>query len=166
MSRQAAQTTIETPLAWACLAYAAAAVALFPGTYVALGTPYAATLVRTLPPMLLFGLAVAAMVARPAAPFAYTNNYGSAYALTLPCVVALVMLGRRGLFRTLLLVSLPLSLPPAFLTLNRGMFLSVGVGLAFLGVRATLRIGSVRLAPAAAGPLARELRELLRRHAP
>ncbi len=74
MSRQAAQTTIETPLAWACLAYAAAAVALFPGTYVALGTPYAATLVRTLPPMLLFGLAVAAMVARPAAPFAFIRE--------------------------------------------------------------------------------------------
>jgi PAP2 superfamily len=74
VSRQAAQTTIETPLAWACLAYAAAAVALFPGTYVALGTPYAATLVRTLPPMLLFGLAVAAMVARPAAPFAFIRE--------------------------------------------------------------------------------------------
>ena len=49
-------------------------MALFPGTYVALGTPYAATLVRTLPPMLLFGLAVAAMVARPAAPFAFIRE--------------------------------------------------------------------------------------------
>ena len=32
---------------------------------------------------------------RPAAPFAYTNNYGSAYAMTLPCVVALIMLRRH-----------------------------------------------------------------------
>ncbi|MEV1286817.1 O-antigen ligase domain-containing protein [Micromonospora sp. NPDC049679] len=87
---------------------------------------------------------------RPAAPFAYTNNYGSAYALVLPCVVAFVMLRRRGLFRTVLLISLPLSLPPAFLTLNRGMFLSVGVGLAFLGVRATLR-GNVRVAASIVG---------------
>ncbi|SDY66179.1 hypothetical protein SAMN05444365_10331 [Micromonospora pattaloongensis] len=87
---------------------------------------------------------------RPAAPFAYTNNYGSAYALTLPCVVAFVMLRGRGLFRALLLISLPLSLPPAFLTLNRGMFLSLGVGLAFLGVRATLR-GNLRVAASMLG---------------
>src|SRR5690606_8063564 len=40
---------------------------------------------------------------RPAAPFAYTNNYGSAYALTWPAVVALIMLRRTGLFRVLLL---------------------------------------------------------------
>lgn len=87
---------------------------------------------------------------RPAAPFAYTNNYGSAYALTLPAVVALIMLRRTGLFRVLLLISLPLSLPPAFFTLNRGMFLSIGVGLAFLGVRATLR-GNMRVAASIVG---------------
>ena len=78
MSRQAApQTTVEVPLAFACLAYAGVAVALFPETYLALGIPYAATLVRTLPPMLLFGLAVAAMVARPAAPFAFIRDLWS-----------------------------------------------------------------------------------------
>ncbi|MEV6371119.1 O-antigen ligase family protein [Micromonospora musae] len=87
---------------------------------------------------------------RPAAPFAYTNNYGSAYAMTLPCVVAFTMLRRRGLLRVALLVSLPLSLPPAFLTLNRAMFLSLGVGLAVLGVRASLR-GNVRVAASLVG---------------
>ncbi|MET8370125.1 O-antigen ligase family protein [Micromonospora profundi] len=87
---------------------------------------------------------------RPAAPFAYTNNYGSAYAMTLPCVVAFTMLCRRGVLRWALLVSLPLSLAPAFLTLNRAMFLSLGAGLAVLGVRASLR-GNVRVAASIVG---------------
>ncbi|MER7444382.1 O-antigen ligase family protein [Micromonospora avicenniae] len=87
---------------------------------------------------------------RPAAPFAYTNNYGSAYAMTLPCAVAFTMLRRHGVLRLALLVSLPLSLPPAFLTLNRAMFLSLGVGLAVLGVRASLR-GNVRVAASIVG---------------
>ncbi|WP_422740660.1 O-antigen ligase family protein [Micromonospora sp. WMMD729] len=87
---------------------------------------------------------------RPAAPFAYTNNYGSAYAMTLPCVVAYTMLRRRGLLRWVLLASLPLSLAPAFLTLNRAMFLSLGAGLAVLGVRASLR-GNVRVAASIVG---------------
>jgi hypothetical protein len=76
---------------------------------------------------------------RPAAPFAYTNTFGSTYALTLPAVVACLLLGVRGPARTVLLVALPMSLPPAFLTLNRGMFLSLGVGLVILGVRAAFR---------------------------
>ncbi|MFI7026588.1 O-antigen ligase family protein [Micromonospora sp. NPDC049900] len=87
---------------------------------------------------------------RPAAPFAYTNNYGSAYAITLPCVVAFTMLRRRGLLRWALLASLPLSLAPAFLTLNRAMFLSLGAGLAVLGLRAALR-GNVRVAASIVG---------------
>ncbi|MER7167811.1 O-antigen ligase family protein [Micromonospora sp. NPDC000207] len=87
---------------------------------------------------------------RPAAPFAYTNNYGSAYAMSLPTVVALITLLRRGVLRWALLVSLPLSLAPAFLTLNRTMFLSLGVGLLVLGVRASMR-GNVRVAASIVG---------------
>jgi hypothetical protein len=88
---------------------------------------------------------------RPTAPFPYTNNYGSAYAMTLPCVVAYTML-RRGILRWVLLASLPLSLVPAFLTLNRAMFASLGVGLAILGVRAALR-GNVRVGASVVGVL-------------
>ncbi|MEU4643899.1 O-antigen ligase family protein [Micromonospora sp. NPDC023814] len=87
---------------------------------------------------------------RPAAPFAYTNNFGSAYAMTLPCMVAFTMLRRRGALRWALLASLPLSLVPAFLTLNRAMFLSIGAGLAVLGARAALR-GNVRVAASIVG---------------
>jgi hypothetical protein len=92
-------------------------------------------------------------VYRPAAPFPYTNNYGSAYAMTLPCMVAFTMLRRPGALRTAVLVSLPLSLPPAFLTLNRGMFLSLGVGLAVLGVQAMLR-GNLKVAASIGGLVA------------
>ena len=70
--------------------------------------------------------------------------------MTLPCVVAFTMLRRRGLLRWVLLASLPLSLAPAFLTLNRAMFLSLGAGLAVLGVRASLR-GNVRVAASIVG---------------
>ncbi|MEV6815688.1 O-antigen ligase domain-containing protein [Micromonospora sp. NPDC051296] len=91
-------------------------------------------------------------VYRPAAPFPYTNNYGGAYAMTLPCVVAFTMLRRRGVLRWALLASLPLSLAPAFLTLNRVMFASLGVGLAVLGVRAALR-GNVQVGLSVAGVL-------------
>ncbi|MGK5739742.1 O-antigen ligase family protein [Micromonospora sp. URMC 103] len=89
---------------------------------------------------------------RPAAPFPYTNNYGSAYAMTLPCVVAYTMLRGRGVLRAVLLASLPLSLAPAFLTLNRVMFVSLGAGLAVLGVRAALR-GNVRVGASVVGVL-------------
>ncbi|MFC0509380.1 O-antigen ligase family protein [Micromonospora costi] len=89
---------------------------------------------------------------RPAAPFPYTNNYGSAYAMTLPCVVAFTMLRGRGALRWVLLASLPLSLAPAFLTLNRVMFVSLGAGLAVLGVRAALR-GNVRVGASVVGVL-------------
>ncbi|WP_435794551.1 O-antigen ligase family protein [Micromonospora zamorensis] len=89
---------------------------------------------------------------RPAAPFPYTNNYGSAYAMTLPCVVAYTMLRRRGFLRWALLVSLPLSLVPTFLTLNRVMFVSLSVGLAVLGVRAALR-GNARVGASVGGVL-------------
>ncbi|MGN9777219.1 O-antigen ligase family protein [Micromonospora sp. H33] len=89
---------------------------------------------------------------RPAAPFPYTNNYGSAYAMTLPCVVAYTMLRRRGVLRWALLVSLPLSLVPAFLTLNRVMFASLGAGLLVLGLRAARR-GNVRVGASVVGVL-------------
>ncbi|GAB7051341.1 O-antigen ligase family protein [Catenuloplanes indicus] len=76
-----------------------------------------------------------APIYRPSAPFAYTNTWGSAWALLVPCVIAYVLSVRRGPLRRALLISLPLSLPPAFLTLNRGMFVSLGAGLLLLAAR-------------------------------
>ncbi len=81
---------------------------------------------------------------RPSAPFPYTNTWGSTYAILVPCIMAYLASVRTGRLRLIVLISLPLSLPPAFLTLNRGLFLSLGVGFVVLGVRA-IRQGNWRI---------------------
>lgn len=75
---------------------------------------------------------------RPSAPFLYTNSWGNVYSMLLPVVFCYVKMA-WGTRRALLLVTLvPLSLIPAFLTLNRGMFLGLGVAFAFIAVVALL----------------------------
>ncbi|MBB4760814.1 O-antigen ligase family protein [Amorphoplanes digitatis] len=76
---------------------------------------------------------------RTSAPYPYTNNFGTAFAVLVPCVVAYLTSVRRGMLRGAVIVSLPLSLVPAFLTLNRGMFIGLGAGMLYLGLRALLR---------------------------
>jgi hypothetical protein len=90
---------------------------------------------------------------RPAAPYPYTNNWGTAYAFLVPFVLAYLSTVRRGAMRIALLISLPLSIVPAFLTLNRGMFIGLGAGLAYLLVRELAR-GRVRMLLPAAGIIA------------
>jgi len=80
---------------------------------------------------------------RPSAPFLYTNGWGNAYSVLLPLVIAyLVLVRREGRFWWLLPM-IPLSFVPAFLTLNRGMFLGLGVALAYILMRSVVR-GNVR----------------------
>lgn len=67
---------------------------------------------------------------RPSAPFLYTNGWGNVYSLTLPLVIAYLTKIPRGKRFWALVVLVPLSLIPAFQTLNRGMF----IGLAVAGV--------------------------------
>jgi polysaccharide biosynthesis protein PslJ len=81
---------------------------------------------------------------RPAAPYPYTNNWGTAYSFLVPFVLAYLASVRRGPLRMVVLVSLPLSLVPAFLTLNRGMFIGLGAGVLYLLGREMSR-GRVRL---------------------
>ncbi|GAA3929157.1 O-antigen ligase family protein [Actinoplanes auranticolor] len=81
---------------------------------------------------------------RTAAPYPYTNNWGTGFAVLVPCVVAYLSSVRTGALRVAVLISLPFALVPAFLTLNRGMFIGLGAGLLYLGLRALLR-GDVRL---------------------
>lgn len=72
---------------------------------------------------------------RPSAPFLYTNNWGNVYSLLLPFVV-LYLLKSRGQRRFwVLLALLPLSFVPAAATLNRGMFLGIGVAALYLSIR-------------------------------
>ncbi|MEV4636836.1 O-antigen ligase family protein [Actinoplanes sp. NPDC049548] len=81
---------------------------------------------------------------RPAAPYPYTNNWGTAYSFLVPFVLSYLTSVRRGRMRMVLLVSLPVSIVPAFLTLNRGMFIGLGAGVLYLLGREIAR-GRVRL---------------------
>lgn len=75
---------------------------------------------------------------RPSAPFLYTNGWGNVYSITLPMVVAYLTLIPRGRRFWMLVLAIPLSLIPAFLTLNRGMFIGLAVAAAYLFVRLAL----------------------------
>jgi polysaccharide biosynthesis protein PslJ len=80
---------------------------------------------------------------RTQAPFTYSNEWAANFAMLVPFVfIALAQLRRAG-FRLLLLLLLPLSLVPAFLSLNRGLLLSLAIGLSYAAVRSTLH-GRVR----------------------
>lgn len=72
---------------------------------------------------------------RPSAPFAYANGWGTNYTLSLPFVfIALPRLRGRIWFWPLV-VLLPMSLVPAFMTQNRGMLLALAVGLVYVALR-------------------------------
>jgi hypothetical protein len=71
---------------------------------------------------------------RPKAPFAYTNDWGSNFGLLLPMFVLGWWGGRNRLRRRVAPVILLLSLVPALYSLNRGMWLSIGVGLVYLAI--------------------------------
>lgn len=75
---------------------------------------------------------------RPSAPFLYTNSWGNVYSMLLPVVLCYVKMAWRTWRARLLAVMVPLSLIPAFLTLNRGMFLGLGVAFVFIAVAAFL----------------------------
>lgn len=83
------------------------------------------------------------LATRPQAPFIYTNLWGSNFALLLPFVFIALPQLRRRLPQLLLLLVLVASLVPAFLSLNRGLWLSLGVGLVYAALRYALR-GRVR----------------------
>ncbi len=76
---------------------------------------------------------------RPSAPFLYTNGWGNAYSMLTPIVVAYLILVRRERRFWWLLLAIPLSFVPAFLTLNRGMFIGLGLAIVYVSVRAIAR---------------------------
>ncbi len=76
---------------------------------------------------------------RPSAPFLYTNNWGNVYSLLLPFVIVYLLEVRRERRFWPLALMLPVSVVPAIATLNRGMFLAVGVSLVYVAARMVLR---------------------------
>lgn len=75
---------------------------------------------------------------RPSAPFLYTNNWGNAFSLLLPLIIVYIARLPMGARKLALIAALPISLVPAFLTLNRGMFLGLGVVLCYVALRLAL----------------------------
>ncbi|GGD05248.1 hypothetical protein GCM10007231_00040 [Nocardioides daphniae] len=76
---------------------------------------------------------------RPNVPFLYTNNWGNVYSMLLP-LVAVYMLEVRGTRRYWYVLALfPISAVPALLTLNRGMFLGIGLTIVYVAVRLALQ---------------------------
>ena len=78
-------------------------------------------------------------VARPAAPFAFTNEWGSAVGLLAPVVVFAVTRLPAGPKRVAGYALLVLALVPAIYSLNRGLWLSIAFALGYVALRALLR---------------------------
>ncbi|MCP5031432.1 MAG: O-antigen ligase family protein [Actinomycetia bacterium] len=72
---------------------------------------------------------------RPAAPYAYTNAWGSSMALLTPFVIAFLHDRRLRVSRPLVVVALLLSAIPFYYALNRGAWLTLGIGLVYGLVR-------------------------------
>jgi hypothetical protein len=88
--------------------------------------------------------AFAVSAPRPSAPFLFANGWGNGYSLLTPAVVVYLTMVRGERRFWWLMAALPLSFIPAFLTLNRGMFLGLGVALLYVGLRAAL-LGRARI---------------------
>ncbi|WP_298582847.1 O-antigen ligase family protein [uncultured Kocuria sp.] len=76
---------------------------------------------------------------RPAAPFPYTNGWGSGFVLLTPLVLAYLTTVRFRARHLLIVAGLLASLAPAVATTNRGMFLGITVALGYVMVRMALR---------------------------
>ena len=74
-------------------------------------------------------------VPRPSAPFPYTNNWGGNIAVLTPVAFAALCATKAGLRRRLITFFLIASLLPMIVSLNRGMFVSLGVGLLYVAIR-------------------------------
>lgn len=74
-------------------------------------------------------------VGRPKTFFAYTNQWGACTAVLMPFAFAAMMQTRSVAWKRAMGVLLVLSVVPIVTSLNRGLWLSLGVGLFYLGVR-------------------------------
>jgi len=78
-------------------------------------------------------------VGRPETFFAYTNAWGSAFALLTPFAICSLLRARPGTWRTVLRLSFVASIVPVVFSLDRGLWLSLGAGVTYAAVRFGLR---------------------------
>lgn len=76
---------------------------------------------------------------RPSAPFLYTNGWGNVYSVVAPIVAVSLVGKRRPTARIGLIVLVVTSLIPAVLSLNRGMFIGIGVLVGYVFIRLVLQ---------------------------
>jgi O-antigen ligase len=72
---------------------------------------------------------------RPASPFAYTNGWGSAMALLTPFALAALHDRRIGIPRPIMIALLAAAVVPFAAALNRGAWLTLGLGLVYGAIR-------------------------------
>ncbi|MGN6378307.1 MAG: O-antigen ligase family protein [Gaiellales bacterium] len=68
---------------------------------------------------------------RPQALFAYTNAWGSTFAMTTPFAIGAISAARSLAWRRVLQVTLLAAIVPGVFSLDRGMWLSLGVGVVY-----------------------------------
>lgn len=87
---------------------------------------------------------------RPATLFGYTNGWGSAYAILTPLAIGLTLSLRNRMQRRAMWAALALSVIPAVLSVNRGLWLSLGVGILFVALhhvrRSAVQVARVAIA--------------------
>jgi hypothetical protein len=89
--------------------------------------------------------------ARPMAPFAYANTWGAAYAFFLPFFVITWIWRAEGRRRATGIVILLASLWPVVYSLDRGLWIAIGVIIAFAGLKIVARGGRRALRLVVAG---------------
>ena len=78
-------------------------------------------------------------VGRPETFFAYTNAWGSAFAILTPFGIAAMLRTRNRAWRNVLRISLAASIVPMVFSLNRGLWLSLGAALVYAAIRFAMR---------------------------
>lgn len=76
---------------------------------------------------------------RPKAPFEYTNDWGAAFAQTAPFVIAAWAFSRSEPWRWLTRLFLIASIVPVVVSMNRGLWLSLGIGLLYAASRLAMK---------------------------
>ena len=76
---------------------------------------------------------------RPAAPFTYSNYWGGNMAVLTTVAFAAAVAAGRGTRRKVIVGLLIASIVPMVISLNRGMFISLGIGVVYVALRLALR---------------------------